>query len=604
MNKSYLLIPQIKQQLFTKTNKLNSAIIRRSKFKETQLYKNIITITKDLPVDSSISERVYCIFNNINTIPNCLCGKQLSFTTFQVGYKKTCSGNKCKRNNNPKWKSSSSTKKQQSIETLFTFSDQYQNKKYKILSKIEVINFIKQRCKNTNNGILHNFVDTKIYKENFNELCNILDLTNHLFINKDYKWSERFFLLLKDLKNIPLCSVCMKNKTSYINMIEGYRYTCFLNSCISEYASQKRVTAHFTNIQEVIKNQKFIVLNDFTSFKGLNNEQVKLKCIKCGSILEKYLHNGKWQDIYCKGCYGEAGISKEEKEIVKWLKSIYNENIIENQKMPFELDIFLPKHILGIEYHGIFWHSFGKTNGIGNNYKNETKYKYNHLKKLEKCNAANINLLQIFSNEWQNAVKQNIWKSMILNRLKLNQNKIFARKCIIKEIDNTTKNNFLNLNHLQGQDNSRIAAGLYFNDELVALSTFAKSRFNKKYEWELVRFCSKINTNVIGAASRLLKYFEKNYNPKSLISYADRRFSNGNTYRQLGFIHSHFSVPNYFYIKPTAFEIIPRMTAQKHRLFKLLGDKFDQTHTEAENMFLAGYRRVWDCGHFVFAKTY
>jgi hypothetical protein len=65
--------------------------------------------------------------------------------------------------------------------------------------------------------------------------------------------------------------------------------------------------------------------------------------------------------------------------------------------------------------------------------------------------------------------------------------------------------------------------------------TFSKPRFNRNYEYELVRFASKLGCQVIGGASKLLKYFERNYNPKSLISYADRRYSNGKLYYSLGF---------------------------------------------------------------------
>ena len=67
--------------------------------------------------------------------------------------------------------------------------------------------------------------------------------------------------------------------------------------------------------------------------------------------------------------------------------------------------------------------------------------------------------------------------------------------------------------------------GLYFNDELLSLMTFGKSRFSKNTEWELLRFCNKLGYHIPGAAGKLLKYFEKNWHPMSLISYADRRWS-------------------------------------------------------------------------------
>ena len=59
---------------------------------------------------------------------------------------------------------------------------------------------------------------------------------------------------------------------------------------------------------------------------------------------------------------------------------------------------------------------------------------------------------------------------------------------------------------------------------------------NNQYSFELLRFCSVINYSVIGAANKLLKYFEKNYNPNYLISYADRRWSQGKIYEKLNLL--------------------------------------------------------------------
>ena len=121
--------------------------------------------------------------------------------------------------------------------------------------------------------------------------------------------------------------------------------------------------------------------------------------------------------------------------------------------------------------------------------------------------------------------------------------------------------------------------------------TFCKSRFNKNFEWELSRFSS--SKHVIGGAGKLLKYFERVYKPKSLITYADRRFSQGNLYYKLGFTFDHFSSPNYFYVKNQI--KLSRIQCQKHKLIKILGNKFDKNLTESENMCLNGYNKIYDC---------
>ena len=66
--------------------------------------------------------------------------------------------------------------------------------------------------------------------------------------------------------------------------------------------------------------------------------------------------------------------------------------------------------------------------------------------------------------------------------------------------------------------------------------------------YELLRFCNKLNTTVIGGASKLFQHFLTHYQPSKIISYADRRWSNGQLYFNLGFKHTHNSGINYFYI--------------------------------------------------------
>jgi hypothetical protein len=47
--------------------------------------------------------------------------------------------------------------------------------------------------------------------------------------------------------------------------------------------------------------------------------------------------------------------------------------------------------------------------------------------------------------------------------------------------------------------------------------TFGKNRFKKQSnEWEMIRFCNKLNTNIIGGASKLFKHFLQNHFKLSL----------------------------------------------------------------------------------------
>ena len=126
--------------------------------------------------------------------------------------------------------------------------------------------------------------------------------------------------------------------------------------------------------------------------------------------------------------------------------------------------------------------------------------------------------------------------------------------------------------------------------------TFNKPRFNKKYDWELVRYASKSGYRVIGGAGKLLSYFRKNYTG-SIITYADKKYSIGNMYLKLGFTHLYDSFPNYIWINND--QIYTRYQTQKFKLKTLLKN-FDPNQSEEENMLNAGYLQIFDCGNMVF----
>ncbi len=292
----------------------------------------------------------------------------------------------------------------------------------------------------------------------------------------------------------------------------------------------------------------------------------------------------------CPVCYPKKYTnSKYEYEIVDYLKELSPSiNIVTNTKKiisPFELDIYLPDFNLAIEFNGLHWHSelAGKTK----NY---------HLNKTEKCKEKGIQLIHIFENEWND--NKEIIKSILKNKLKLNKNKIYARKCKIKEISNEEYNEFLFNNHIQGITKSKIKIGLFHNDSLVMISSFSKPRFNKLYEYELIRLASRKDCTIIGGMEKLLTYFVSSYNPISIISYVDRRYFSGSSYFNSNFFkYKNISSPNYWYIENG--KLINRINFQKHKLKSKL-KLFDSTLTEWENMQLNGYDRIWDCGNFIF----
>lgn len=211
--------------------------------------------------------------------------------------------------------------------------------------------------------------------------------------------------------------------------------------------------------------------------------------------------------------------------------------------------------------------------------------------------------IPIFEHEWDNH------RELILSKIRhivgLNHKpKIYARKCTIREISSVEKKDFLIKNHIQGNCNSPIRIGCFFGDKLVSVMTMTTPRMimKKKFEegvFELSRFASDIDYNVIGSASKMFKYFKDNTKWKQIYSYADKRWSRyGNLYKTLAFIQDEDSDQNYYYSKDGV--VHHRFKFAKHNIKKLFPNEFKEELTEYQNMLNLGYDRIWDCGNFKF----
>jgi len=288
----------------------------------------------------------------------------------------------------------------------------------------------------------------------------------------------------------------------------------------------------------------------------------------------------------CPKC--EIIVSSGHQEIIDFIESMSNTELRINDRQaisPYELDIYMPEYNFAIEYHGSYWHSYDK--------KETAEERKKHQFKHQLCLDGGIKLFQIFENEWRDLKTREILKSKI--KLSLGMcNRIFARKCIVKELDNKEYKEFVEICHLQGHKSASVKLGLFYKNKLVSVMSFNK---HQKYEWEITRFVSKLDTIIVGGASKVFKYFMRHYDPHQILTYADRRYSDGNLYKKLGFKLDGVTSSNYFYLKNNT--LFSRQQFQKHKLRDKL-ETFDPELTEAENMFNNGYRRLWDAGHFRF----
>lgn len=236
------------------------------------------------------------------------------------------------------------------------------------------------------------------------------------------------------------------------------------------------------------------------------------------------------------------GSSKGEKELREFIENLgfKTEKIISGYKdTRFEIDIYVPEKNIGLEFNGVYYHS--------TNFKRINRT-YHYQKSLTSENKG-FELIHVWQDLWVN--KQDIIKNIIKSRLgKLdNLNKIYARKCEVKEINNKEYREFVEKNHIQGFRSAKVKLGLFYNNKLVQIASFDKSRFNKEFEWEWIRGCPASFNIVIGGTSKLFKYFVKKYNPKNVICYADWNLFNGSGYKECGFKFDGLTGPDKFYIE-------------------------------------------------------
>ncbi len=426
--------------------------------------------------------------------------------------------------------------------------------------------------------------------------------------------TEKDTFIEKEFRPYKRAVYCLETDTVYESAVEaarslGIKSLGNINSvCKGKYNQNTTVGYNFCyaedkdvfiprengNLRKVYcyeLDMEFNSIKEAAEYSGCNAGGISLCCQK----IITHTDFKRW-------CYLEDKESHDWVElktnITKWHQKISDKlsqfTTVENNKRSLlpskrELDIYLPEYNSAIETNGMFWH------------REEAKGKYFHIEKKEEANSVGIQLINIFDNQI-NDDNFDLWMNCILQKFNINVTKIAARKTTVEVIDSNVAKGFVAMNHLQGAAAvGSVCLALIHDNNIVSAMTFSKSRFNRNYEWELVRFCNLSGVSVVGGASKLLKYFERNYNPKSIISYANLQWSNGNLYSNLGFEKVEDSEPNYWWC--TRYESLPRYKCQKHKLKKLLKN-FSEGLTEKQNMENNGYFRVFDCGNAVFAKEY
>tara|TARA_B100000963_G_scaffold339228_1_gene336786 strand:+ start:545 stop:1924 length:1380 start_codon:yes stop_codon:yes gene_type:complete len=319
------------------------------------------------------------------------------------------------------------------------------------------------------------------------------------------------------------------------------------------------------------RNEEFEILTPVEEYFSRQRQYLDFRCKKCDFVCKKTLQAFERGSL-CPKCY-PVNKSAAEIEIFEYIKSLGFDSAVNGDRNtinPKEIDVVIKQRNFGIEYNGLYWHSDIV----------DSTQKEDMLWKTQECKKVGIKLMHIFSDEWEH--KQIICKSMIKNRLGI-CDKIWGRKCVLKEISKKEFDFFMNSSHISGTVNSSIRLGLFYSDELVSAIGFRKPRQKKwKDYYEISRFATKPNTVVVGGLGKFIKYYKNNY-INDLMTYADRRFGEGLGYKKVGFQKYGETGIDYWYSDGR----------QRYDRFvvKAEGGKSEREKAAGMNLY-----KVWGCG--------
>ena len=569
---------------------LNASTVQERYFKlhYIEFYEYVIKNTPDY----KWPERLYMIYHNMHERPKCCaCGDECKFTNIKVGYGKHCS-RKC-------ISKSIETKAKKEQTSILKWGVKNPMQSECIKEKIKQTNIerygvecvyqsecIKEKIKQTNierYGVEHALQNNDI-KQKLKNTC--LDRYGVEYISQSTEFKN--ICKQNSIKRYgvdhPMKSEDVKTNARKLHK-EKYGV---------EYISQRPEVIKKT-IESLRKNH----MNKDSNIIGYTDDgQLIIKCQnnKCNKCKEKYFTTpcGIYYDRLRFGaeiCTNilpvKANISTYELRLREFLDK-YNieyqcsvRNVISK-----ELDIYIPSKKMAIEFNGVYYHSdIIKPN----NY---------HINKFIECKEKDIQLISIWEDQY--LTKFDIVKSIILSKLGIYDTKFFARKCYIVKVDAKTANDFYTNNHIQGKCTAAIHYALKYNDEIVSMMSFGKRSLGKHCNdnndtvWELIRYCSKLNTNVIGGASKLFTGFIKEYNPKQIISWSSNDISNGNMYKLLGFEYINTS-KSYWYIDKQLHRHHRSGFSKSNLIKKRLIDRSD-TRTESQIMRDLHYYKIYDSG--------
>jgi hypothetical protein len=428
------------------------------------------------------------------------------------------------------------------------------------------------------------------------EIAKLLDIIG-IFYEVEKRFNDcrnvyplPFDFWLPDFKTcIEYDGIQHRKSIDYFGGEDRLKYTKINDNIKSKYCEDNNINLiRINNIKELEEIYNLIINKDSIINHCNRNKMIELSKLSLDNNKNRCISK-KSNSLYLIPSVFDIGyFIKFKNELNNFIKKSYSGKIILDDNLNgFNLDVFIPDLGIAFKLLGLFSHC-----------EINVPKKYNQDLQSS-MSESGYKIIQIYEDSWYN--KSEIIKSRILNLLNKSEI-IYARNCIVKEIKTNQSSEFIEKCHMQGNIGSSVKIGLFHNDVLVSVMTFGSLRKNLGQkssigDYELLRFCNILNTNVIGSASKMFKFFIKNYNPNSIISYADKCWSNklNNVYKSIGLKFIHESNPSYFYIIGNK-----RKGRFGYRKDQLLLCGYDKSWTEHTIMLANNIYRIYDCGSFKF----
>lgn len=496
------------------------------------------------PDNISFSEKVYWYFNNIVSHPTCpCCGNKLKFINNKIGYATYCS-KKC---------SNKAPEKIQKTKDICI-------KKYGGVAPI-CSSEVKAKMADTmmdRYGVINCQLNSAIY-----------DKTKTTMITRYGGQGNAS----KELKQ-KYIDTCIKQY--------GVTNTSMCDSIKEKLSLAKRANVLSTHkhIIEYIDNDDKLMCKCRCPHSDCDKCNDKFYIINPSILTNRISHNIE----LCTHLLPYNSLSSSYEVQLCQLLDEYNIEYQTNVRslISKELDIYIPSKNIAIEFNGVFWHS------------DKRKYQKYHINKFNECIENGIQLLSIWEDQY--ITKYDIVKSLILSKLGVYKQRIYARNCIIEKVTPRQASEFYDNNHIQGRCGASVHYGLVYNNEIIAMMSFGHRSIgnNNANQWELIRYCTKLHTQIIGGATRLFKLFVKDIKPECVVSWSSNDISNGELYKILGFKQVNQSM-SYWYIR-NDMKRYHRSSCSRSKMIDkgIISENDDRTESQIMNDL--GFIKIYDTG--------